>query len=152
MALWCHLTSKLKYRQFPFYLLCTLFLFYFHLLPSPVHPIGFSFCSSLVSLSFLPCCHRTTTTCCTNLPYYKSNTCGPIRESLVSNVKCEHRKLHIRTVTCLMSAHNHHNLSSKLKSATCAILYVSSWWMWLNHISIIVYHDWMLLHIVQSVK
>ena len=69
-----HLTSKLKYRRFPSYLLCTLilfpfhlfptgFFFYFfpgflaiftllssntifplHLVPSPVHPTGFSFC------------------------------------------------------------------------------------------------------------
>ena len=38
-----HLTSKLKYRRFSFYLLCTLLLFAFHLLPSPVHPTGFSF-------------------------------------------------------------------------------------------------------------
>ena len=37
-----HLASKLKYRRFPSYLLSTLLLFPFHLLPSPVHPIGFS--------------------------------------------------------------------------------------------------------------
>ena len=39
-----YLTSKLNYRRFPSYLLCTLLLFPFHILPSPVHPIGFSFC------------------------------------------------------------------------------------------------------------
>ena len=38
-----HLASKLKYRRFPSYLLSTLLLFPFHLLPSPVHPTGFSF-------------------------------------------------------------------------------------------------------------
>jgi len=38
------LTSKLNYRRFPSYLLCTFLLFPFHLLPSPVHPTGFSFC------------------------------------------------------------------------------------------------------------
>ena len=37
-------TSKIKYRRFPSYLLCTLLLFSFHLLPSPVHPTVFSFC------------------------------------------------------------------------------------------------------------
>ena len=35
---------KLKYRRFPSYLFCTLLLLPFHLLPSPVHPTGFSFC------------------------------------------------------------------------------------------------------------
>ena len=30
-------------RRFPSYFLCTLLLFHFHLLPSPVHPTGFSF-------------------------------------------------------------------------------------------------------------
>ena len=39
-----HLTSKLKYRRFPSYLLWTLLLFPFHFLPSPVHPTRFSFC------------------------------------------------------------------------------------------------------------
>ena len=39
-----HLAFKLKYRWFPSYLLCTLLLFTFHLLPSPMHPTGFSFC------------------------------------------------------------------------------------------------------------
>ena len=40
-----HLTSKPHlYRRFPFYLFCTLLLFPFHLLPSPVHPTRFSFC------------------------------------------------------------------------------------------------------------
>ena len=39
-----HLTSKLKYKRFPSYLLCTFLLFSFHLLPSPMHPIRFSFC------------------------------------------------------------------------------------------------------------
>ena len=38
-----HLTSKLKCRRFLSYLLCTLLLFPFHLLPSPVHPTGFTF-------------------------------------------------------------------------------------------------------------
>ena len=74
-------------RWFPSYLLCTLLLFPFHLLPSSVHPTRFSFwffsgflaifsllssnnsnalpdfpsVSSLASLPYLPCCHRTTT-------------------------------------------------------------------------------------------
>ena len=39
-----HLTSNLIYRRFPSYLLCTLLLLPFHLLPSLVHPTGFSFC------------------------------------------------------------------------------------------------------------
>ena len=38
-----HLTFKLKYRRIPSYLLCTLLLYPFHLLPSPLHPTGFSF-------------------------------------------------------------------------------------------------------------
>ena len=37
--------SKLKYRRFQSYIFCTLLLFPFHLLPSPVHPTGFSSCS-----------------------------------------------------------------------------------------------------------
>ena len=32
------------YRWFPSYLLCTFLLFPFYLLPSPVHPTGFSYC------------------------------------------------------------------------------------------------------------
>ena len=39
-----HLTTKLNYRRFPSHLLCTFLLFSFHLLPSLVHPAGFSFC------------------------------------------------------------------------------------------------------------
>ena len=39
-----YVSSKIKYRRFPSYLLYTLLLFPFHLLPSPVHPTGFSFC------------------------------------------------------------------------------------------------------------
>ena len=39
-----HLTSKLKCRQFPSYLLCILLLVPFHLLPTTVHPTGFCFC------------------------------------------------------------------------------------------------------------
>ena len=39
-----HLTAKLIYRPFPSYLLCTLLLFPIHLLLSPVHFTGFSFC------------------------------------------------------------------------------------------------------------
>ena len=39
-----HLTSKLKYRRSPSYLLCTLLLFPFNFLPSPVYPTGFYFC------------------------------------------------------------------------------------------------------------
>ena len=39
-----HFPSKLKYRRFPSYLLCTLLIFPFHILPSPVNPTGFSLC------------------------------------------------------------------------------------------------------------
>ena len=39
-----HLTSKPNYKRYLFYLLCTLLLFIFHILPSPVHTTGFSFC------------------------------------------------------------------------------------------------------------
>ena len=56
-----HLTSKLKYRLIPSYLLCTSIIFPFHLLTSPVEP-DFPSVSSPASLSFFPCCHRTTTT------------------------------------------------------------------------------------------
>ena len=41
-----HLQTQLQ--AVPVYLLCTLLLFYFHLLPSPVHPTRFSFCFFLV--------------------------------------------------------------------------------------------------------
>ena len=54
-----HLTSKLKYRRFPPYLLCTLLLFPFHLVPPTVHLIGFFFC--WIPCYFLPCCHQITT-------------------------------------------------------------------------------------------
>ena len=40
---WQHLWYSC-YRQFPFYLLCTLLSYPFHLLPSPMHPTGFSLC------------------------------------------------------------------------------------------------------------
>ena len=36
--------ANFKYRRIPSYLLCTLLLFLFNLLPSPVHPTGFFFC------------------------------------------------------------------------------------------------------------
>ena len=49
-----HLTSRLKYRRIPTYLLCTI------LLPSPVHPTGFSFWFFPGFLAILPCYHRTT--------------------------------------------------------------------------------------------
>ena len=39
-----HLTSKLKYMQLPSYLLCTLLIFPFHLIPAPMHHTGLSFC------------------------------------------------------------------------------------------------------------
>ena len=39
-----NLNSKLKYRRVPSYLLCTLLSFPIHLLVSPVHLTGFSFC------------------------------------------------------------------------------------------------------------
>ena len=45
-----HLTSKVKYRRFLSYLLCPLLLLPFHLLPSLVHPTGFSFCFIPVAL------------------------------------------------------------------------------------------------------
>ena len=48
-----HLTFKLKYRWFTSHLLYTLLLFLFHLLPSPVHLTGFSFC--FLILLWLPC-------------------------------------------------------------------------------------------------
>ena len=48
-----HLTSKLKYRRFPFYPLCIILLFPFHLLPSPVNPTGFSFCFFLAIFTLL---------------------------------------------------------------------------------------------------
>ena len=57
-----HLTSKLKCRRFPSYLLCTHLLFSFQLFPSQCTLLDFPSISSLASLSFLPCCHRTTTT------------------------------------------------------------------------------------------
>jgi len=58
-----HLTSNLNYRRFPSYLLCTFllyffFIFYLHRCTLPDFPSV----SSLVSLPFLPCYHRTTTT------------------------------------------------------------------------------------------
>ena len=37
-----HLTYKLNYRRYPSNLPCTLLLFLFNLLPSPVHSTGFS--------------------------------------------------------------------------------------------------------------
>ena len=42
-------------RRFPSYILFTLLLFYFHLLPSPVHRTEFSSFSSLAYLPFLSC-------------------------------------------------------------------------------------------------
>ena len=44
------LTSNLNYRWIPSYLFCTLLLFPFHVLPSPVHPTGLS-----LFLPWLPC-------------------------------------------------------------------------------------------------
>ena len=49
---------KPNYRRVPSYLLCTILSFSFHLLSSPVHPTGFSFCFSLASMPFLSCCHH----------------------------------------------------------------------------------------------
>ena len=51
-----HHTSKLSYRRFPSYLhsVDSSLIFRFHLLPSPVHHSGFSFCvSSLASFPFI---------------------------------------------------------------------------------------------------
>ena len=56
------LTFRLKYRRFPSYLLCTLllyFLFIFCLFRCTLP--NFPSVTSLASLPFLPCCHRTTT-------------------------------------------------------------------------------------------
>ena len=48
-----HRTSKLDYRRFSSCLLCALLLFILHLVPSPVHFTGFSFC--FLILLWLPC-------------------------------------------------------------------------------------------------
>ena len=56
-----HLTSKLNSKTIPVLpFLDPSLMFHFNLLPSPVHPTGFSFISSQTTFSFLSCCHRTT--------------------------------------------------------------------------------------------
>ena len=60
-----HLTSKFNYRRLPSYLLCTLFLYFLFIfyLPRCTLP-HFPSISSIASLPFLSCCHRTTKCLC----------------------------------------------------------------------------------------